>query len=57
MAKFRIEASYRVHLKATIEADTLEGAQAIAHDLDGGEFEQLSDRGLDDWAIDEVYAA
>ena len=55
MAKYKAMASYRVHLIATIEAESESEAWDLAEALDGGAYEQLSDRGLDDFSIDEVF--
>lgn len=52
MPKFIVKASYVTYLSAEIEAETMEEAENIAHNLDGGDFEQ---DGGDDWSIDEVY--
>ena len=55
MAKYKAMASYRVHLIATSEAESESEAWDLAEALDGGAYEQLSDRGLDDFSIDEVF--
>jgi len=54
MPKFIVKASYITYLTAEIEADTLEEAEAIARDMDGGDF---NGDGSADWNIDSVEAA
>ena len=47
-------ASYRVHVHAFVEANNEDEAYQIAHDMDGGDFE--NDRGddLSDWSLDDA---
>jgi len=52
MKKFRAIASYKNYCDVIINADSLEKAQAIAKELDGGEFTPCWDG--DEWKIDVV---
>ena len=51
MAKFRVEASYRINLILDIEAKTLDDAWSIAKDSDGSDFTPVS---ISDWEINDV---
>lgn len=51
MKKFKVTASYITYLSAEIEAESLEEAEQMAQDLDGGLFDQ---DGSEDWSIDAV---
>lgn len=52
MKKFKVLASYTNYCYTEIEADSLEQAQEIANDMDGGDFTM---DGGDGWQIDEVF--
>ena len=54
MKKFKVIASYRVHVHAFVEANNEDEAYQIAYDMDGGDFE--NDRGddLSDWSLDDA---
>ena len=53
MAKFRVEASYRVNLILDIEAETLDDAWKIGLAADGGDFTRLPNSDSD-WEINDV---
>lgn len=51
MKKYTVTASYVMYCTAEIEADNQEEAEAIARDMDGGEFIPAES---DDWNIESV---
>lgn len=51
MKKFKVTASYITYLSAEIEAESLEEAERLAQDLDGGLF---NNDGSEDWNVDAV---
>ncbi len=51
MAKFRIYASYTVHLSLDVEAENIAEAKSMAKVADGGDFVPIDET---DWNIDEV---
>jgi hypothetical protein len=53
MKTYKVTASYVTYCTAEIEAESLEEAQAIAENLDGGSFEP-DKHGGDDWSIEAV---
>lgn len=50
--KFKVVATMTTYLTAEIEAEDVDQAYEIAHDLDGGQFTPIPDTG--DWEIYEV---
>ena len=50
--KFHVIASYINYCETVIEADTLEQAQEMASNMDGGDFNMMLGSG--DWSIDCV---
>lgn len=51
MKKYIIKASYITYLTAEIEAEDYHEAYEIAHNMDGGSFDQVDQ---DDWSVDEI---
>ncbi len=51
MKMYLIKASYMTYLSTVVEAESLEEAQSIAKDLDGGCYEASVS---DDWQVDDV---
>jgi hypothetical protein len=49
MKKYRVTACYRTYCTAVVEADTAEQAEAIAEEMDGGDFKESGELG--DWQI------
>lgn len=54
MKKFKVVATMTTYLTTEIEAEDVDQAYDIAHDLDGGEFTEIPHMG--DWEIYEVTA-
>ena len=54
MPKFIVKASYITYLTAEIEAETLEEAEEIAHNMDGASLDAVNQ---DDWSVDGVEEA
>jgi hypothetical protein len=52
MKKFRVTACYYTYCTAVVEAETEEEAQAIAKEMDGGDFKASGELG--DWHINNV---
>lgn len=52
MKKFKVTASYVSHCYAEIEAESQAEAEAIARDMDGGQFTPAQHD--DNWLIDSV---
>jgi len=51
MKEYKVTASFSTYCQVFIEAESLEEAQALAHDLDGGQFEPAAQ---DCWQIESV---
>lgn len=54
MKKFKVLASYRTHVYVIVEAEDEDQAYEIAHDMDGGEFDNEKGDDLSDWSIDDI---
>ena len=49
MKKYRVIACYYTYCTAVVEAETAEQAEAIAEEMDGGDFKESGELG--DWQI------
>jgi hypothetical protein len=49
MKKFKVTACYHTYCTAVVEAETAEQAEAIAEEMDGGDFEESGELG--NWQI------
>ena len=48
---YRIDASYTVYLRLDVVADSIEKAQIIANNADGGDFKPIQN---ENWSIDSI---
>jgi hypothetical protein len=54
MKTYLVNASFRVHVHAYVEAENVDQALDIAYDMDGGDFERDRGDDLADWSIDDA---
>lgn len=54
MKAYKVCASYRTYVYATVIAENEDQAYEIARDMDGGTFEARREDNLSDWSIDEI---
>ena len=54
MKTYKIIASYKTLLHATIEAESQEQAESIAAGMDGADFAEIDDGCNDSWEIESV---
>ena len=52
MKKFKVTACYYTYCTAVVEAETAEQAEAIAKEMDGGDFNESNELG--DWHINHA---
>ena len=57
MKKFKVMASYTTFLEVVIEAESLEQAEDLAEDLDGGSFTQVEHGDWEIYAVQELSEA
>lgn len=54
MKTYKIIASYKTLLHATIEAESQEQAESIAAGMDGADFQEIDDGCNDSWEVESV---
>ena len=54
MKNFKIKASYTTYVYAIVEAENEQKAYELAQDMDGGDFTQERNDGLNNWYIDDI---